>query len=112
MENLSWEMKIPTDEVAPCCGSRIPYCTCDLTKLSWVARAGLRLGLLRGYGSLRSMRGPISVLPWWLWKAMFRQRSFFGLFRNRPNVISKVRGSLLPRRWGFHILGLEIGQRG
>lgn len=84
------------------------------------------------------IRWPIHVEPWWIWKVHVRcmlrgewfcgrdkisgkpRRGFpwgssisaFGVFRNLPGVIKWEKGRLLPRRWGFHILGLEIGDRG
>ena len=70
----------------------------------------------------RSFRfGLIYISPWWHWKiALFnppwREDPFlggwFGLFRNKPGVIKWIPGRLLPRRWGFYILGFEFGDRG
>ena len=73
--------------------------------------------LLRWVGVVRirpdgSLRLPVSVSPWWIWKSLYRQRSWFGVFRNRPGIVKWERGRLLPRRWGFRFVGLEIGDRG
>jgi hypothetical protein len=76
----------------------------------------LRIGLIR----LRadgSIRWPIHVKPthWWLFLLVhgghhpFRR---FGVFRNQPGFVKWLPGRLLPRRWGFYVLGLEIGDRG
>jgi len=43
----------------------------------------------------------ISNRSWWLF--MWRSRNYIGIFRNRPSVV--------PGRWGFYVLGLEIGSR-
>lgn len=68
-----------------------------------------------------TVRWPIYVAPWWIWKAMllhpFRRSwgkcgAFFGLFRNSPGVIKWEDGRLLPRRWGFRVFGFEFGDRG
>ena len=63
---------------------------------------------------------PLHFAPAWVWKktlrhpiAMLRHYGCFGVFRNNRGVISRIPGRLLPRRWGFHIMGLiEIGDRG
>lgn len=78
----------------------------------------LRIGLVarRTDGSIR---WPVHVAPWWLWRATIRHpglhrlHKFFYVFRNRPGFIKWIDGRLLPRRWGFGILGLiEFGDRG
>jgi len=60
-----------------------------------------------------SIKWPIHILPWDWWVALFRgSGSRAGFFRNRPGVIKWIPGRLLPRRWGFYILGFEFGDRG
>ena len=39
--------------------------------------------------------------PLW-WRYMWRERQFFGIFRNRPYIQG---------RWGFYFLGFEFGSR-
>ena len=62
-----------------------------------------------------SIRWPLHVVPLKCWRgywgAFWRQKPV-GLFRNRPGVISTLPGRVLPRRWGFFVLGVEIGDRG
>lgn len=66
------------------------------------------------------MRWPIHIAPFWIWKAflkhpvnMTKLHGAFYVFRNLPGVIKWEKGRLLPRRWGFGILGLvEFGDRG
>jgi hypothetical protein len=41
-----------------------------------------------------------------------KMHGWFYLFRNRPGVIKWLPGRMLPRRWGFGILGFEFGDRG
>jgi hypothetical protein len=77
----------------------------------WWLSTLLTVGLVR----LRqdgTVRWPVrwSSREWWLF--MWRQRDFVGLFRNKPGVRKDEPGRWLPRRWGFYILGLEIGDRG
>lgn len=69
------------------------------------------LGLVRR-SHTGELRGPFYISPWHIWKVHFLHGPRFGLFRNRPGVINRVPGSLLPRRWGFFIVGFEFGQRG
>lgn len=72
------------------------------------------------------VRWPFSVDPWWVWKIhfhnglrrLFRSPDYspmlgewFGVFRNRPDVVKWEKGRLLPRRWGFYIIGFEFGDR-
>lgn len=47
--------------------------------------------------------GPIQVCSWQWWMFLWKLRNFAGIFRNHPDVV--------PGRWGFYILGLEIGSR-
>lgn len=56
----------------------------------------LLLGLRTGY---------IRISPWRLWTYMLRGflGKRIGIFTNRPDV--------LPGRWGFYILGFEVGSR-
>lgn len=71
-----------------------------------------RIGIVR-FEDDGALRWPIRIGPWWIWKARARMpRERFGLFRNLPHVIKWYPYSMLPRRWGFFVLGLEIGQRG
>lgn len=66
---------------------------------------------------------PVSVSPWAMWKVhLFNPGwlpghcqalgGWFCLFRNLEGVIKWIPGRLLPRRWGFRIIGLEVGDRG
>lgn len=83
--------------------------------------------LLLRIGIVKRVKGrvvwPLSIDPWGLWVVMWREmigtrsltRGSFapiGVFRNLPGVIKWIPGRLLPRRWGFHFFGLEIGDRG
>lgn len=48
----------------------------------------------------------IRIAPWRVWRWMLRRgypSSRFGLFRNLPHV--------KPGRWGFFLLGFEVGSR-
>lgn len=48
----------------------------------------------------------IRIAPWRIWKWMLSRRwheKRVGIFRNRPDMI--------PGRWGFRILGFELGSR-
>lgn len=45
----------------------------------------------------------VRILPWRWWAMMWRLGNYCGLFRNSPSV--------LPGRWGFYFLGLEVGSR-
>lgn len=36
----------------------------------------------------------------------------FYIFRNRPGLIRRIPGRMLPRRWGFGVYGFEFGDRG
>lgn len=54
--------------------------------------------------------GPVNihVSPWHIWKAMLTGRwpsdwKRIGIFRNLPWIV--------PGRWGFFILGFEVGNR-
>lgn len=74
-----------------------------------------RVGLIRKDGD--RIVWPIHVAPahwWWflLRRADGRVFKRTGVFRNRPNVVKWMPGRFLPRRWGFFVLGLEIGDRG
>ena len=83
----------------------------------------LRIGLVRRRAN-GTIRWPVSFdRPGDTWIVMYRNmvehRSLtkgpfapVGLFRNRPGVIKWEKDRLLPRRWGFHFFGLEIGDRG
>lgn len=82
----------------------------------------LRIGLVRRRDD-GSIRWPLHLCPrtTWLvqWRTMVIHRSLtkgsfppFGVFRNLPGIIKWQPGRWLPRRWGFHFFGLEIGDRG
>jgi hypothetical protein len=82
----------------------------------------LRIGLVRRRDD-GSIRWPISVCSRRMWVVQYRNmiahRSLtkggfapFGVFRNLPGFIKWEKGRLLPRRWGFHVFGLEVGDRG
>lgn len=93
-------------------------------------KALLWIGLVRlhtGYGlqsEAEEKKGtvvwPIKIAPWWMWAAMFKHPKamsktwgLFYVFRNRSGVVKWEKDRLLPRRWGFGILGLiEFGDRG
>lgn len=80
----------------------------------------LKAGIVRRNND-GSLRWPVSISPWHIWSTMLRcawQRKdwlgsnpWFGVFRNDPRFIRDV-GTWLPRRWGFYVFGLEVGQRG
>lgn len=53
----------------------------------------------------------VNLRPWGWWVYVWRTGKRAGLFRNRSGVKKWLPGRLLPRRWGFYVLGLEIGQR-
>jgi hypothetical protein len=82
---------------------------------SWYnpVRLLLRAGVVRPqHYDVTRLRWPVHVSPKHIWVYLWRspgQR--VGLFRNLPGVVRDY-GTWLPRRWGFHILGFEIGQRG
>ncbi len=66
-----------------------------------------------------TIRWPVKFAPAWVFKsrrefiAWVRCHGWFYVFRNLPHVIKWEEGRLLPRRWGFGIMGLiEIGDRG
>jgi len=40
---------------------------------------------------------------WLWWMFMYRSGNYYGIFRNCDGVI--------PGRWGFYILGFEVGSR-
>ncbi len=82
----------------------------------------LRIGLVRRRAD-GSVRWPVSINPWRMWVVQWRntveRRSLvrgpfmaIGLFRNLPDVVKWEPGRLLPRRWGFFVFGIEIGDRG
>ena len=45
----------------------------------------------------------IKIMPFRWWLYMWRSKDRCGLFRNRKEV--------KPGRWGFYVLGLEVGSR-
>jgi len=97
-----------------------------------------RIGLVRVVRDLKYVNGafvpqpprvrwPFSVSPWWIWRLHFlnglrgllrrptyvpAMGDWFGVFRNKPGVVKWENGRLLPRRWGFYIVGFEFGDRG
>ena len=70
----------------------------------------LYIGLVRRRDG--TIRWPFHISPRWTWKALLKVQPLVGVFRNRPGVIKWVPGRLLPRRWGFYIWFVEIGDRG
>lgn len=57
----------------------------------------------------------ISPAHWWWFLLLHGGKDPFprcGIFRNKPGVIKWIPGKLLPRRWGFYVLGFEFGERG
>lgn len=56
--------------------------------------------------------GYLQISPYRWWKFMWSSKDYCGIFRNHPEVVKWIPGKVLPRRWGFYILGLEIGDRG
>ena len=85
--------------------------------MSRIIRLLNRIGITRTRDD-GTTRWPVHVDPWRMWTFYFRtvgetySGGWFCLFRNKPGVIKWVPGRLLPRRWGFRVLGLEIGDRG
>lgn len=90
--------------------------------MSELIEALIRIGVIRRRHD-GSIRWPVSVLPWEMWKLHARNHGWrrdhcpmiggwFCVFRNRPGVIRWEPGRMLPRRWGVRIIGLEIGDRG
>lgn len=78
--------------------------------LAWVGFVRIRDG---------KIRWPFGMLPFRMWRTLFFPKgshkalqSPVGIFRNRPNVVKWQKGRLLPRRWGFWLLGFEFGDRG
>lgn len=78
----------------------------------------LRVGVVRRRAD-GTISWPIHFAPahvWRDWKSLrawVRFCGWFYAFRNPPGVIKWLPGRLLPRRWGFGIMGLiEIGDRG
>lgn len=47
---------------------------------------------------------PIHISSWHMWIHLWKTRDFFGIFRRIPGTTLK--------RWGFRILGFEVGSRG
>lgn len=81
-----------------------------------IIRLLARIGLVRIRPDGKT-RWPVHSCSWDVWKIHFRhpfdrQWGWFGVFRNRPGVVKWEKGRMLPRRWGFRVLGLEIGDRG
>lgn len=79
-----------------------------LNPVRWLLRAGV---VRPHHYDPERLRWPLHWGPRHVWRYLWRtpgQRC--GLFRN-GNYVRDV-GTWLPRRWGFHVLGLDIGQRG
>lgn len=80
-------------------------------------RGLVRVGVIRIRDSGK-IKWPIHLSPWWIRKIQLKHPfdpytgGWCGVFRNREGVIKWESGRLLPRRWGFYVLGLEIGDRG
>jgi hypothetical protein len=86
-----------------------------------VTRTLVRVGLIR-INTDGTIRWPFRVRPWWIWRVHLSNHGWhprycknvggwFGVFRNRPGT-AREPGRILPRRWGFRFLGIEIGDRG
>jgi hypothetical protein len=71
-----------------------------------------RVGLVRVQERDGRVVWPVRVCPPETWRWMIRSDEPVGVFRNLPGVVRRVPGRLLPRRWGFYVLGLEVGDRG
>ena len=76
-----------------------------------------RIGLIRRDEGTRKVIWPIRVDPFhmwhfWVFHAGCKTFPRIGVFRNLPGVVKWIPGRLLPRRWGFRVLGLEVGDRG
>lgn len=75
----------------------------------------VRIGLVR-----REIDGrivyPFHVAPHWRWQHPIlsaQVSGWFYVFHNLPGVVKWEKGRMLPRRWGFGIMGLiEFGDRG
>ena len=83
-----------------------------------IIRLLLWIGFVRYKHVGGAIRWPFYVAPrhCWAWKSV-RVNWLLGervyVFRNLPHVVKWTPGRLLPRRWGFGILGLiEFGDRG
>ncbi len=73
---------------------------------SWLRRLldrPLSARLLCGYSCGGVCAMIVHILPWRIWKYMWRHEKRVGLFKNLPGVI--------PGRWGFWIFGFEFGSR-
>jgi hypothetical protein len=78
-----------------------------------IVRLLLWIGLIRLNG--KKTRWPVHVAPrhvWKHWWAYYPKGQRVGVFRNRPGIIKYEPGRLLPRRWGFYLVGFEFGDRG
>jgi hypothetical protein len=76
-----------------------------------VIRALRRIGLVRVLAD-GSVRWPIHIAPKHMWSHYAKHQPWFGVFRNLPGVVKWEKGRLLPRRWGFRFIIIEIGDRG
>lgn len=59
-----------------------------------------------------ALHWPFYVWPRSHWRYIVRHEPLVGVFRNQPGVVSRVPGRLLPWRWGFRFLIVEVGDRG
>ncbi len=55
---------------------------------------------------------PFRAPPWHMFVYYLRYGPRAYRFRNLPGVVKWKPGRLLPRRWGFGVLGFEFGDRG
>jgi hypothetical protein len=83
---------------------------------AWVlVVCGWRIAFLIGVLRMRpdgTIRWPVHVDSWRMWKYLAKHEPWFGVFRNLPGVVRHVPGQLLPRRWGVRVIGFEFGDRG
>lgn len=88
-----------------------------MKKRNWFIRLLVWIGIVR-IREDDTIRWPVHIAPkhCWSWghtRAMWIMHQRLYTFSNLPGVIKWVPGRLLPRRWGFGILGLiEFGDRG
>lgn len=55
---------------------------------------------------------PLAVLPLHHWYVMLKGGPFGRPFRWTGRFHKRVKDAYNPKRWGGHVLGLEIGRRG
>lgn len=74
----------------------------------------LRIGLISRHWDGKLVY-PIHVSPWhWWWMSIIHGGDLFPRFAifDTEHCARYVKGRWLPWRWGFLVLGLEIGDRG